>query len=69
LHGVRDDLIVYDPFMGTGTTALACLKLNVNYLGTEVDEKYIKIARENIVQIKNFIERGRRTSMSKLGRL
>ena len=57
LHGIRDDLLVYDPFMGTGTTALACLKLNINYLGTEIDEEYIKIARENIVQLKNFIER------------
>jgi site-specific DNA-methyltransferase (adenine-specific) len=58
LHGVRDDpLLVYDPFMGIGTTALACLTLNMNYLGTEIDEEYIKIARENILQRKKAIER------------
>ena len=57
LHGVRDDLLVYDPFMGIGTTALACLALKVNYLGTEIDEEYIKIATENIVERKNIIEK------------
>ena len=57
LHGIRDDLLVYDPFMGTGTTALACLELKVNYLGTEIDGEYIKIARKNILERKNFIER------------
>ena len=57
LHGVRKDLLVYDPFMGIGTTALACLELEVNYLGTEIDEGYIKIARENILQRKKIIEK------------
>jgi len=58
LHGVGDDdLIVYDPFMGTGTTALACLELKVNYLGTEIDEEYIKLAREKIIERTNTIER------------
>lgn len=57
LQGVRDDLLVYDPFIGTGTTALACLKLKVNYIGTEIDGEYIKIARENILERKNTIEK------------
>jgi site-specific DNA-methyltransferase (adenine-specific) len=57
LHGIRDDLLVYDPFMGSGTTALACLELKVNYLGTEIDEEYIKIAVENILKRKNTLEK------------
>ena len=36
LHGVKQDMLVYDPFMGIGNTALACIKLKVNYLGTEI---------------------------------
>ncbi|MCD6038052.1 MAG: mboIIM 2, partial [Nitrososphaeraceae archaeon] len=40
----------YDPFMGIGTTALACLRLGVNYIGTEIDDEYIKVARENITE-------------------
>jgi site-specific DNA-methyltransferase (adenine-specific) len=36
--------------MGIGTTALACLRLGVNYIGTEIDDEYIKVARENITE-------------------
>src|SRR4051794_28622119 len=48
LQGILPDMIVYDPFMGIGNTALACLSLSVNYLGTEIDEEYLKIADELI---------------------
>lgn len=48
LHGVKPNMIVYDPFMGVGSAALACLKLGVNYLGTEIDESYIKEANHLI---------------------
>jgi site-specific DNA-methyltransferase (adenine-specific) len=41
-------MIVYDPFIGIGTTALACIQLGVNYLGTEIDRQYIKVAQEGI---------------------
>ena len=34
--------------MGIGTTALACIKLGVNYMGTEIDADYIKVALEDI---------------------
>lgn len=45
LHGFNhEDFIVYDPFMGMGNTALACVELGVNYIGTEIDKKYIKLA-------------------------
>jgi len=48
LHGIKKDMIVYDPFMGIGTTALACIQLGVNYLGTEIDPQYIKVAQGDI---------------------
>ena len=53
VHGIKskENMIVYDPFMGIGTTALACIKLGVHYLGTEIDPEYIKIANENISTI------------------
>jgi site-specific DNA-methyltransferase (adenine-specific) len=53
LHGVKSDMIVYDPFMGIGTTALACIRLGVNYLGTEIDSEYVKVAVEDIEERKN----------------
>ena len=38
----RGDL-VYDPFMGSGTTALMCMKTKRNYIGSEISEKYCEI--------------------------
>lgn len=40
--------IVYDPFMGSGTTALASLKLGRQYIGSEISEKYVSMANEKI---------------------
>lgn len=48
LQGIKDDMLVYDPFMGIGSTALACKRLGVKYIGTEIDAGYIKIAKEQI---------------------
>jgi site-specific DNA-methyltransferase (adenine-specific) len=41
-------MIVYDPFMGIGSTALACIDIGVNFVGTEIDNNYVKIANEYI---------------------
>ena len=40
--------IVYDPFMGSGTTALASVKLGRHYIGSEISENYISMANEKI---------------------
>ena len=40
--------IVYDPFMGSGTTALASIKLGRQYIGSEISEKYVSMANEKI---------------------
>lgn len=40
--------IVLDPFMGTGSTALACINLNRHYIGIERDKIYKKIAEDRI---------------------
>lgn len=39
---------VLDNCMGSGTTAIACIKLNRNYIGFETDEKYFKIMQKRI---------------------
>jgi DNA modification methylase len=40
--------VVYDPFMGSGTTALACIELDRHYIGTEIMENYHKLATNAI---------------------
>jgi len=39
---------VLDPFIGSGTTGIACLKLNRQIIGIEKEEEYIKIAKARI---------------------
>jgi len=40
--------VVLDPFLGSGTTAIACLKNNRKFIGIEINEEYVKIARERV---------------------
>jgi len=40
--------IVLDPFMGTGTTAVAAKRLGRNFLGTEIDTNYVQIATNHV---------------------
>lgn len=47
LFGYQDDL-VFDPFMGSGTTALAAHKLGRDWLGCELSSKYTKLAQKRI---------------------
>lgn len=38
--------VVFDGFMGSGSTGVACLKNNRNFIGVELDEKYFEIAKK-----------------------
>lgn len=40
--------VVYDPFMGSGTTAVACKRLGLHYIGSEISENQVKWAQERI---------------------
>lgn len=51
LYSFTNDIIL-DPFMGSGTTALASIKTNRNYIGYEINEDYIRIANERISSFK-----------------
>lgn len=43
--------VVLDPFMGTGTTAVATKKLGRHYIGFDLDEKYKKISEDNLMMV------------------
>jgi site-specific DNA-methyltransferase (adenine-specific) len=65
LHGIKKGMLVYDPFMGIGNTALACIQLNVNFIGTEIDYGYIQSAKERIDNLLNY-RRHSKTSQNTL---
>ena len=48
----QENELVLDPFMGVGSTGLACIKNNRNFIGMELDEKYFDIAKNRIEEIK-----------------
>ncbi len=47
LYSAEGD-IVLDPFMGSGTTALAAIDLKRKYIGIEKEKKYVDLAAQNI---------------------
>lgn len=46
----KDDFVVYDSFMGTGTTAIGAIKENMRYIGSELSKAQVEYARERIKQ-------------------
>lgn len=43
--------VILDPFMGSGTTALACIKTKRKYIGFEINGEYVNICKERISEI------------------
>lgn len=46
------DVTVIDPFMGSGTTGMACAELGVDFVGIELDKGYFEIAQRRINETK-----------------
>lgn len=44
----RGGMLVYDPFMGSGTTAVACARLGMDYLGSEISEAQVAFANDRL---------------------
>ncbi len=45
--------IIFDGFMGSGSTGVACMNTGRNFIGIELDPKYFEIASERIEEAKN----------------
>lgn len=50
IYATRPDTWVYDPFMGTGTTAVACKKLGYNCLGSEISAAQCEYAARRLAE-------------------
>lgn len=46
---------VLDPFMGAGTTGVACVQNNRNFIGIEIDKNYFDIAKERIGEENKYL--------------
>ncbi len=44
----RENQVVLDPFLGSGTTAVACKRINRRFIGIEINEEYYNIAINRI---------------------
>jgi len=45
--------VVLDPFMGSGQTAIAAIKAKRHYIGYDIDEEYVKLAKKRISVFRN----------------
>ena len=45
---LKEGDIVFDPFMGVGSTGVAALNLDRKFIGVEIDEKYFKAAEKRL---------------------
>ncbi len=53
LSGIKKGSIVYDPFLGTGTTLVSAIKLGMIGIGTEINENYNKFSKKRISLVNN----------------
>jgi site-specific DNA-methyltransferase (adenine-specific) len=47
-NSTNEGQTILDPFMGSGSTGVACVNTNRNFIGIEKDEKYFEIAKDRI---------------------
>ena len=43
-----EGMTIFDPFLGSGTTAVACINTGRNFIGIEKDEDYFNIAQKRV---------------------
>ena len=48
IHGLRRTHLVMDPFMGLGSTAVACAELGIDFVGVEMDRAYLDESVERV---------------------
>lgn len=51
LSAFSENAVVLDPFVGSGTTAVAAKKLGKNYIGIDANEKYVKISEKRLEEL------------------
>ena len=60
----QESAFVLDPFMGSGTTGVACINTGRKFIGMELDDNYFSIAK---TRIENAIREKERSLFSEQG--
>ena len=55
----NNNAIVLDPFMGSGSTGVAAINTNRDFIGIELDQTYFKIAENRINEAQTFLKHAR----------
>ena len=50
----KEEAIILDPFIGSGTTAVACITSNRKYIGFDINKEYIEISEKRVKDIIDF---------------
>lgn len=53
INSSQEGEVILDPFLGSGTTAVACVNTNRHYIGFEIDKNYFEIACKRLDEIEN----------------
>lgn len=51
LSAFSENAVILDPFVGSGTTAVAAKKLGKNYIGIDINKKYVDIAEKRLKEL------------------
>ena len=49
--------MILDPFMGIGSTGIACIECGRNFMGMELDPHYFEIAEKRLTEAKDIINK------------
>ena len=61
----KDNDLILDPFIGSGSTAVACLQLQRRFIGFEIEEKYAYIALQRVTRAAKLLTRDLSNDYSK----
>ena len=50
----KENDVILDPFIGSGTTAMVAKRLKRNYIGIEIFDEYVKYAEERLQKINEY---------------